>query len=322
LRRGQTTLEYVFIIGIVAAAIIAASVYIKRGFQGSIRSASDDLSASQYSPGNTQTDNRIEKNFSSTITSTSTATTVYGNMQIQSPGMARNKEEQDRLLAELKRLEEYRSSIAISESAITSAAVSASGTGLNSDLRLQQAVAQSRQEGLAPFNEEIAKRERRLAELEEEYRNLDSQWRERGCNTYWWGWRRGCHNIYRQMQRNQKQQGDLRRELNVLRGIRPTAEAEAQSAAENASTQGVRTQSGDLPENLLGLTLAEIDQLISQTRKELDELRETYKKLAKTWEERTIRPDRTGVRSSNIEEGSVRSSTRIDESLGRYSNER
>ena len=51
-KRGQSTLEYAVLIIVIIAALIAIQTYIKRGVQGRLKSASDDI-GDQYSPGNT-----------------------------------------------------------------------------------------------------------------------------------------------------------------------------------------------------------------------------------------------------------------------------
>ena len=50
--KGQSTLEYAVLIIIVIGALLSIQVYIKRGVQGRLKSASDDI-GEQYSPGNT-----------------------------------------------------------------------------------------------------------------------------------------------------------------------------------------------------------------------------------------------------------------------------
>jgi Flp pilus assembly pilin Flp len=50
--RGQSTLEYVILIGFVVAALIAMGVYMKRGIQGRLRESTDQV-GQQYSAGNT-----------------------------------------------------------------------------------------------------------------------------------------------------------------------------------------------------------------------------------------------------------------------------
>jgi hypothetical protein len=50
--KGQSTLEYAVLIIIVIGALLSIQVYIKRGVQGRLRSAADDI-GDQYSVGNT-----------------------------------------------------------------------------------------------------------------------------------------------------------------------------------------------------------------------------------------------------------------------------
>jgi cytoskeletal protein RodZ len=51
--KGQSTLEYAILIVIIIGALLSIQIYIKRGIQGRLRSATDDISADQFSPGNT-----------------------------------------------------------------------------------------------------------------------------------------------------------------------------------------------------------------------------------------------------------------------------
>ena len=51
-RKGQSTLEYAILIIIIIGALLAAQPYIKRGVQGRLKSATDDI-GDQFSPGNT-----------------------------------------------------------------------------------------------------------------------------------------------------------------------------------------------------------------------------------------------------------------------------
>jgi hypothetical protein len=50
--KGQSTLEYAVLIIIVIGALLSIQVYIKRGIQGRLKSASDDI-GDQFSVGNT-----------------------------------------------------------------------------------------------------------------------------------------------------------------------------------------------------------------------------------------------------------------------------
>ena len=50
--KGQSTVEYAILIIIIIGALLSIQVYIKRGVQGRLKSATDDI-GEQYSPGNT-----------------------------------------------------------------------------------------------------------------------------------------------------------------------------------------------------------------------------------------------------------------------------
>ena len=51
-KKGQSTLEYAVLIVIIIAALLAMNQYIKRGLQGRLKSATDDI-GDQFSVGNT-----------------------------------------------------------------------------------------------------------------------------------------------------------------------------------------------------------------------------------------------------------------------------
>ncbi|MBI3314567.1 MAG: hypothetical protein HYZ86_01315 [Candidatus Omnitrophica bacterium] len=50
--RGQSTLEYAVLVVIIIGALLSIQFYIKRGVQGRLKSAADDI-GDQYSVGNT-----------------------------------------------------------------------------------------------------------------------------------------------------------------------------------------------------------------------------------------------------------------------------
>ncbi|MDD5253022.1 MAG: hypothetical protein WC060_03190 [Candidatus Omnitrophota bacterium] len=50
--KGQSTLEYVILLGFVVAALIAMGVYMKRGAQGRLRESADQI-GEQYEAGKT-----------------------------------------------------------------------------------------------------------------------------------------------------------------------------------------------------------------------------------------------------------------------------
>jgi hypothetical protein len=51
-QKGQSTLEYAVLIIIIIGALLSIQMYIKRGIQGRLKSATDDI-GTQYSQGNT-----------------------------------------------------------------------------------------------------------------------------------------------------------------------------------------------------------------------------------------------------------------------------
>ncbi len=88
-RNGQSTLETAVLIMIVIGALLSIQVYIKRGVQGRLRSAADDI-GDQYSAGNTNvmktvtvTSNTTEKNIQGEVSSVLRAdeTTVTNRTQ-------------------------------------------------------------------------------------------------------------------------------------------------------------------------------------------------------------------------------------------------
>lgn len=70
MRRGQTTLEYVYLIGVAAAALFVMLIYIGRGMQGNIRASANQLGEDQYSP------NHMQGGINETIVVDSTSTSV------------------------------------------------------------------------------------------------------------------------------------------------------------------------------------------------------------------------------------------------------
>lgn len=54
-RKGQSTLEYAILVIVIIGALLAIQVYIKRGIQGRLKSATDDI-GDQFSVGNQKLD--------------------------------------------------------------------------------------------------------------------------------------------------------------------------------------------------------------------------------------------------------------------------
>jgi hypothetical protein len=90
MKRGQTTLEFVILVGFVAAGLIAMLFYIGRGHQGHLRAQAEQLGARQYEPGNTRAANRDTKHVtkaenmaSSTVTKRSKHPTGETNVDLE-----------------------------------------------------------------------------------------------------------------------------------------------------------------------------------------------------------------------------------------------
>src|ERR1039457_2040647 len=62
-KRGQSTLEYAVLIVVIIGALLTIQVYLKRGVQGRLKSAADDI-GDQYSDGNTNSLQQIIRNSS------------------------------------------------------------------------------------------------------------------------------------------------------------------------------------------------------------------------------------------------------------------
>jgi len=58
---GQSTLEYAVLIVVIIGALLTIQVYIKRGVQGRLKSAADDI-GDQYSDGNTNIVKTVRSN--------------------------------------------------------------------------------------------------------------------------------------------------------------------------------------------------------------------------------------------------------------------
>ena len=86
LHRAQSVLEYAFLIGVVAAALILGLIYFSRAFKGNLRSSADQM-GEQYEPLGTeaQSTQTWEVNYNTTMnvgaskktTSNTTSTMCY-----------------------------------------------------------------------------------------------------------------------------------------------------------------------------------------------------------------------------------------------------
>ncbi|MFA6358484.1 MAG: hypothetical protein WCY09_07505 [Candidatus Omnitrophota bacterium] len=85
-KKGQSTLEYVILIGFVVAALIAMGVYMKRGIQGKLKESTDQV-GEQYSAGYTTSTYTTTTDMSQTESMASggrTTTTINKNEQRKS----------------------------------------------------------------------------------------------------------------------------------------------------------------------------------------------------------------------------------------------
>ncbi len=82
--RGQSTLEYVILVGFVVAALIAMGFYMKRGFQGRLRESTDQV-GQQYDAGRTAANYTTTTNVaqSETLAAGVTTTTISQNQQVK-----------------------------------------------------------------------------------------------------------------------------------------------------------------------------------------------------------------------------------------------
>ncbi|MFH1441998.1 MAG: hypothetical protein ABIH18_08175 [Candidatus Omnitrophota bacterium] len=68
-KRAQSTLEYAVVIAIIVGGLLAMQMYIKRGVQGRLKQASDDI-GDQYSPG------QSESRYTTVVSSSSDEQTI------------------------------------------------------------------------------------------------------------------------------------------------------------------------------------------------------------------------------------------------------
>ena len=82
-KRGQSTLEYAVLIVVIIGALLTLQVYIKRGVQGRLKSAADDI-GDQYSDGNTNAIKTINRSSSTeeTFNAGVSSSNILGNGEI------------------------------------------------------------------------------------------------------------------------------------------------------------------------------------------------------------------------------------------------
>lgn len=82
--RGQSTLEYVILVGFVVAALISMGFYMKRGFEGRLKESTDQI-GQQYSARNTSANYTTTTNMAQTETVNAgiTNTNITQNQQVK-----------------------------------------------------------------------------------------------------------------------------------------------------------------------------------------------------------------------------------------------
>jgi hypothetical protein len=106
MKKGQSTLDYVLLIGVFAAALIAMLVYVSRGMQGNLRNNAEKIGAMQYDPGNTHISNSETKKSTVRQASGSSSTVTYGDTYKKDPDMEAKLEEIQKKQAELAKLQD------------------------------------------------------------------------------------------------------------------------------------------------------------------------------------------------------------------------
>lgn len=330
MKKGQTTLEYAYIIGIAAAAIVTILVYISRGFQGNIRAKADQIGAGQYEPGKTAINNTETKRLISTITSKSTTTTTYGNVQAGSKEMRQNQKDQEFLRSELKALEKIRGELEFSLENMLSAqdrGEIAESTALE-DIRQNIEALNAELEALRGQYEaksaEVANNEIQQANLTEQINGLKAQRDALVCGLE----DTECEDAKADLN---NQITNLEADLDALEEAHVTladqkADLEDQMNDKNADIQaymdslgttvsGPGTSGPGAATSIASLeaTLIELNKTINDKSGALNTLVDAYKVLSKDWQPN---PDVTIITSSNTEGGILTTSKGTDEALG------
>lgn len=76
--KGQSIVEYALIIAVVAAALLAVNIYVKRGVQGKLRETSDDIGA-QFETHNTMVHSVRDRSGKTVEAASSGVIDVYNN---------------------------------------------------------------------------------------------------------------------------------------------------------------------------------------------------------------------------------------------------
>ncbi len=86
-KKAQSTLEYAILIAVVVGALIGMQTYVKRGLQGRLQEATDQVGG-QFEPGTTSSTSRVVTAPSSSVTEVDA-----GSVRVESSGGETSREE-------------------------------------------------------------------------------------------------------------------------------------------------------------------------------------------------------------------------------------
>ena len=223
MKRGQTTLEYVFLIGIVGVAVTAMLVYINRGFQGNVRASADQIGAGHYEPGNATILNNQIKQVSFGVTSLSVSTTTYGTGGAESQDMQDNRAAQEALRAELEILEQARTNTTGNSVLVNQAAIAAAGriSGVDTSAIEATISAANRATTLAGIDNATSDLNTSLGQLQTAYTRMERSRNELrdadyGCDGMPDSVRQDIADLEADMAENLEYQADIREKIAEL----------------------------------------------------------------------------------------------------------
>ena len=323
-RRSQTTLEFVFLIGVVSVAITAMLVYMKRGFQGNIRTTADQIGAGHYEPGSIVVTNNEKRQISSKVVSKSTTTIKYGTGGSESQPMQDNRARQEVLRARRTELEQARltGGSYANQGAIDTAKLindtADGGIAIDSSI-----TATLRAETLAAIDDSIDDVDDAIDTLVEANRQMNSsisqlQNADYGCDGMPDSVRQQIADLQAQVRANQTQITNLRETRADLVEQRQNVVDGLNAGVDTTPITPVVTPI-DTPVGTM--TLAEIDAEIDDIDTELEGLAAVYEALSEDWNDRIanpIIPDETKSTSSNNETGTSTVNKSTNETLGNF----
>lgn len=323
-RRGQSGLEYVYILAIMAAAIIAMLVYIKRGFQGNLRSQAEQIGSSgSYSAGNTVGHNVEDKRLESEIVSTTTTTTTYGNAHWPGQEIADLKEEAKTLKKDLWELRVKANAL---KEKIKYKGFSASDpqlSGLRQEIEGLWQKTKDLEKRIEDLKSGIALLKNKQSELEYQIQVLeyayydDPQEREKERA-------RLTGELESVTQQLESDKAALKKAKANLKKAYKSLQDKESSVEKKIKELSKEPGSSTTPAELLAAAddLAEKNKEISEKQDALNNVQKELTALWKEWESAPKEPDLTTSTSSNTETGTQTQERSVSESLGTFSGDK